>query len=320
MNLVTGSNGLIGTVLVQSLQSLGEKVRTLSRYTLAHNETIDCDLQLEMILDDALFGIDTVFHLAGYAHDLRDASKVENLYRAVNVDATVQLAEHSVQQGVQHFVFVSSVKAGGTAIAGQCMTEKNQNEPEGIYGNTKREAELKLLEIGLKSGMHVTIVRPSLVYGPGVKGNLALMRRGIEKGWFPPLPETGNRRSMIHVDDLVQALLLVAEDGRANGEIFIATDGVPHSSREIYEAICQVLVKTVPAWNVPKFLFDWFSLLSPRIRYKVDKLLGDEYYSSDKLEALGFRAGKNLRDFDKSDFSMGSGHLSRKDVKVQREK
>jgi nucleoside-diphosphate-sugar epimerase len=162
--------------------------------------------------------------------------------------------------------------------------------PDGIYGETKREAELRLLEITQQSNMHVAIVRPALVYGPKVKGNLQLMCSGIEKGWFPPLPETGNRRSMIHVDDLVQALLLVAENSRANREIFIATDGKPHSSREIYEAMCRIVGKEVPHWSVPKFLFDLVGLMSPRIRYKVDKLLGDEYYSSEKLEALGFKA------------------------------
>ena len=145
--------------------------------------------------------------------------------------------------------------------------------------------------------MHVSIVRPSLIYGPGVKGNLAIMRSGIEKGWFPPLPETGNRRSMIHVDDLVRALLLVAEDDRADGEIFIATDGVPHSSRKIYEAICQQVDKTVPRWSVPKFLFDGVASVSSRFRYKVEKLLGDEYYSSAKLESLGFRAERGLKDW-----------------------
>jgi len=166
--------------------------------------------------------------------------------------------------------------------------------PDGIYGETKREAELRLLEITQQSNMHVAIVRPALVYGPKVKGNLQLMCSGIEKGWFPPLPETGNRRSMIHVDDLVQSLLLVAEDSRANGEILIATDGKPHSSREIYEAMCQAAGKTVPSWSVPKFLFELAGLVSPRIRYKVDKLLGDEYYSSEKLEALGFKAEHSL--------------------------
>ena len=318
--LLTGSTGFIGCRLLKLLESSKCEIRLLSRQPHSDYETIVCDLGKKQVPDSALVSIDTVFHLAGYAHDLRDATSVENRYQAINVEATVQLAKLAAQHGVKRFSFVSSVKAGGSAIVDRCMTEEDQGEPEGIYGKTKREAELKLLEICRQSDMQVMIVRPSLVYGPGVKGNLALMRRGIEQGWFPPIPETGNRRSMIHVDDLVRALLLATEDKRANGEIFIATDGVPHSSREIYDAICQSIGKTVPQWSMPKIVFKGLSLLSPRIRYKVDKLLGDEYYSSEKLEGMDFRAEKSLRDFDKSDFSVGSSHLSRKVVKAQREK
>ena len=295
MIFVTGATGFIGQQLLHALESnpasfaltQPSDIKILSRRPHQDYKTVICDLEIESIPEDTLNGIETVFHLAGFAHDIRDATEVEHLYRAVNVDATEQLAEIAVASGVKRFVFVSSVKAGGKNVGG---------EPKGIYGETKREAELKLLEIGRQSDMQVMIVRPSLVYGPGVKGNLALMQRGVEQGWFPPIPETENRRSMIHVDDLVQALLLVAEDERANGEIFIATDGVTYSSREIYVAICQSVGKTVPKWKVPKFFFDGLSFLSPRIRYKVDKLLGDEYYSSKKLERLGFRAEKSLRD------------------------
>ena len=197
----------------------------------------------------------------------------------------------AVASGVRKFIFVSSVKAGG-------QNEFLNGKPEGIYGRTKRDAEAKILEIILKSKMHVSIVRPSLVYGHGVKGNIALMRKGIECGWFPPLPETGNRRSMIHVDDLVRTLLLVANDQRANGGIYIATDGVPHSSREIYEALCLAVGKNIPNWQLPKFLFEGLGMLNPKLCYKVRKLLGDEYYSSAKLEGLGFEAEKNLRDID----------------------
>jgi nucleoside-diphosphate-sugar epimerase len=142
----------------------------------------------------------------------------------INVDFTVQLAKLAVQSGVKGFVFVSSVKAGGIPTFGKCCNESDQHEPEGMYGKTKREAEKKLLKIGHQSGMHVSIVRSSLVYGPNVKGNLGGMLSGIKRGWFPPLPETGNRRSMIHVDDLVRAFLLVADDHHANGKIYIATD------------------------------------------------------------------------------------------------
>ena len=289
-SFITGATGFVGQRLLTKIKW---KIKILSRKLHSEYEAVVCDLQSELIPDTALYGVDTVFHIAGFAHDLRDASKIEHLYRAVNVDATVRLAELAVGAGVKSFVFVSSVKAG-------CCNEYDvETQPEGVYGQTKREAELKLLEIGRQSGMHVSIVRPSLVYGAGVKGNLALMRRGIEQGWFPPIPETENRRSMIHVDDLVRVLLLAAEDKRANGEIFIATDGVPHSSREIYDAICQSVGKTVPQWSVPKIVFEGLSLLSPRIRYKVDKLLGDEFYSSAKLEGLGFRAEKSLLNFDR---------------------
>jgi nucleoside-diphosphate-sugar epimerase len=152
--------------------------------------------------------------------------------------------------------------------------------------------------MGRQSNIHVSIVRPSLVYGPGVKGNLALMSTGIEQWWFPPIPETDNRRSLIHVDDLVEAMLFVALHERANGEIFIATDGLPHSSREIYAAICLAVGKKVPKWSVPKYMFNTLSLLSPRIRYKVDKLFGDEYYSSKKLMNLGFMAKRTLKDWN----------------------
>ena len=299
MFFVTGSTGFIGKQLVDKIEG---EIRVLSRELHPQYETIICDLASEMIPRASIDGVDTIFHVAGVAHDQRDSSKIESHYRAVNVDATVRLAELAVASGVKRFIFVSSVKAGGPAVEGHCMTEVDQREPEDIYGKTKREAEIKLLEIGHHSGMHVSIIRPSLVYGPGVKGNLQLMQAGIERGWFPPLPEVNNRRSMIHVDDLVQALILVAEDDRANGEIYIATDGLPYSSRQIYEVICTMLGKSVPQWSVPKVIFDVVSRLSSRARYKIDKLLGDECYSSKKLQSLGFKAQRSLREMNETIF------------------
>jgi len=300
--LITGSTGFIGKRLVNFLGANNYHVRAVSRNLVIGVDCVVCNLEKDKIPESSMDSIDAVIHLAGFSHDMRDASKIADLYYKLNVDATVQLAELAVKAGVKRFVFVSSVKAGGIPALKKCVNENDQSDPEGIYGRTKREAELKLLEIGQVSGMHVSIVRPSLVYGPEVKGNLQLMLSGIEKGWFPPLPETKNRRSMIHVDDLVRAILLVSEDKRANGEIFIATDGIQHSSREIYDAMCDVLGRSIPKWSVPKTLFDIASLVSPRIKYKFNKLLGDECYSSAKLEALGFRAKKSLKDMNETDF------------------
>ena len=297
--LITGATGFIGQKLANAVDG---EIRVLSREKHSSYDTIVCDLQSEFIPDHALNNVSTIFHLAGFAHNVRDATKIADLYYKVNVNATVRLAELAVEAGIQKFVFVSSVKAEGSSSVGECVSEGSLNDPEGIYGKTKREAELALLKIGKESEMHVSIIRPSLVYGPEVKGNLQLMLSGIRKGWFPPLPETGNRRSMIHVDDLVQAILLAAEDERANGEIFIATDGTPYSSREIYNTMCDVIGKPIPKWGVPKFLFDIASLLNPRIKYKLNKLLGDECYFSAKLEAIGFKAKKSLKDMNETDF------------------
>jgi UDP-glucose 4-epimerase len=300
--LVTGASGFVGLRLVGLLEKKGYKVKTLSRRANLRSESVVCDLELDEIPEKSLSGVDVVYHLAGFTHDLRGVSKTLNLYQKINVDASIKLADLAVKSKVRKFIFISSVKAGGLPIFGQSASEESISEPDGSYGKTKREAELKLLEIGQNSNMHVSIIRPSLVYGPKIKGNLELMLSGIKRGWFPPLPETGNQRSMIHVDDLVRAILLVAEDKRANGEIFIATDGVTYSSREIYNVMCSKLDKSIPKWSVPKFLFDMASLVSPRIKYKFNKLLGDECYSSAKLEALGFKAQKTLKDMNETDF------------------
>lgn len=300
--LVTGSTGFIGSRLLGLLKTIECDVRLLARSKIDNYETVTCNLGHDKIPKHTLESVHTVFHLAGFAHDMEDPVKVKNLYHAVNVEATVELARLGVQSGIKRFVFASSVKAGGLPVSEYCSSEVDQNDPEGIYGKTKREAELKLLEIGNESSMCVSIVRPSLVYGPNAKGNLQLMRSGVKKGWFPPLPETNNKRSMIHVDDLVRAILLVANDDRANGEIFIATDGAPHSSREIYNAMCSMLGKSIPKWSIPKILFNMASLINPRIKYKLSKLLGDECYSSAKLEALGFKAQKTLKNMDETDF------------------
>ena len=298
--LVTGASGFIGKRLVAALRQDGKYVRSVGRSSNSGSEHVVWDLTDGPLPEHIFHSIDTVFHLAGYAHDLGDASKIEHIYQAANVDATLCLAEQAARLGVKRFVFVSSVKAGGGALDGRCMVETDQREPDGVYGKTKRAAELELLSASDLGAMKVTILRPSLVYGPNVKGNLRTMLSGIKRGWFPPLPDASNRRSMIHVDDLVRALFLLAEDQRAEGEIFIATDGQAYSSKQIYETLCRLTGKKVPSWTVPKPVFDLAGRLSPRYQMKFKKLFGDEYYSSAKLEAMGFKALRSLGDMNET--------------------
>jgi nucleoside-diphosphate-sugar epimerase len=300
--LVTGASGFIGKSLVNCLISKGFYVRTIGRTKSEGIEAIVCDFLKDVIPKNAFDNIDTVIHLAGYAHDLKNTSKNTHIYNKLNVDVTDELLSLSINNDVKRFIFVSSVKAGGPTSNGKCFSEEDQTYPNEIYGRTKRDAELKVLEAGNSSNMHVSILRPSLVYGPEVKGNLRLMISGIANNWFPPPPHIKNVRSMIHIDDVIDAIQLLASKKSANMGIFIATDGEKYSTREIYEEICCSLGKTSVSWGFPMLLFRIIGFSSPSLKYKIEKLLGDECYCSDKLKLLGFEAKKRLVNINETNF------------------
>ena len=157
-------------------------------------------------------------------------------------------------------------------------------------------------------GMQVNILRPTLVYGPGCKGNLANLLRWIDKGWFPPLPDTGNRRSMVDVRDVVKAALLAASRDSANGKICILTDGEDYSTRRVYLAIRRALGKAEPGWSLPVGMMrllgkcgDGYEALlgrpAPYNSTMCSRLLGSACYRSVNVEeALGFRPGYRFED------------------------
>jgi UDP-glucose 4-epimerase len=308
--LITGANGFIGQKLCSRLDASGVKVTKLVRELvgISIERQYKCELGFDLIPEVAFEGVDTVFHLAGVTHDLKNSPNKDKLYIDINVVVTEKIAMLAAKKGVKSFIYVSSVKAGGVSSSKECMNENDEYKPDGIYGQSKRNAELKLLKIWEKTGIHICIVRPSLVYGPGVKGNLLNMLKAIEKGWFPPLPEVGNRRSMIHVDDLVDLLLLVESDKRSNGEIFIATDGNFYSSNTIYKSMRKSLGMKNIKWAVPNFIFLFIAKIGELINsmfpfpfdlYRYNKLLGDECYSSDKIEKmLGFKAKRSFDELE----------------------
>tara|TARA_B100001173_G_scaffold309317_1_gene321359 strand:- start:557 stop:1474 length:918 start_codon:yes stop_codon:yes gene_type:complete len=301
--LVTGANGFIGQRLCKALLSSGYNLKKLVRVInpLDESEQYKCELENSTFPREAIENIDVIFHLAGLAHDTSESSFSEKQYHLVNVDATLRIATIAAKHKVKQFVFVSSVKAGGRPVEG-CSDEDNQTDPRGVYASTKREAEIKLIELGLKNNIHITIIRPALVYGPNVGGNLKLMLSSINSGWFPPLPNLRNKRSMIHVDNLISAFVLIMNNQDAYDEIFIATDGIPYSSREIYEEMCKLLGKKIPSWSVPYFLFKLLAKISVNMKHKVNKLFEDECYSSKKLESIGFKPIKTLGDMNETNF------------------
>lgn len=297
--LVTGASGFIGRVLCAQLRQRGVFVRGLfRRETIGPwDECVTGDLSSEAVLHDCLLGMDTLFHLAGKAHSMAETVAEVSDYQEINVAGTKRLLEAAERANVRRFIFFSSVKADGEGGA-TVLDETSTRTPETPYGRSKLSAEnLVLNATGIP---HVAIVRPTMVYGPANPGNLGRMILAIHKGFFPNLPAIPNHRSMIHVDDVAQAAILVAGHPQAHKQIYILTDGQAYSTHEIYEWICQALERQVPNWSIPLFILQGLAKLGDGIgalrgkRFMFDshalaKLVGSAAYSSAKIQReLGF--------------------------------
>jgi len=303
--LVTGASGFIGRELCRALQSNGVFVRALLRSETKGpwDDFVIGDLT-EHVSEICVDKIDTVIHLAGKAHALHENRQDQAEFFRINKDGTRKLLEVSRKAGVRSFVYFSSVKAMGESE--DIMDETFTTRPSTPYGESKRAAESLVLGGGYVP--HPVVIRPSLVYGNCTKGNLSKMICAVAAGNFPPLPEFNNRRSMIHVHDVAQAAILAVENEAAAGEVFIITDGTDYSTRQIYEWICQVLNRPIPAWSIPVIVLKLLGKVGDLIgcvrgwRFVFDsdaleKLSGNACYSSKKIEKmLGFKARYQLRE------------------------
>ena len=300
--LVTGASGFVGGRLVAALGREGV-VRALVRRAGAMPGAAVGDLLDPASLRAACEGIESVFHCAGYAHAF--SASDPDIHRRINFEGTRNLLAAAGEAGVRRFVFLSSVKA--MAEPGDaCADEDWPGEPVTPYGRAKRAAEAAVLEAGAKYGMHVVNLRLAMVYGRGGRGNLERMARGIRAGWFPPLPETGNRRSLVHVDDVVAAMRLVVQAPAANGRTYIVADPEAYSGREIYDAIREAVGRAPARWRVPASLLRCGGILGDRLgrlagrilplnSEVTERLLGSACYSPARIEReLGWRAGIGL--------------------------
>lgn len=308
MDLITGSSGFIGSRLRKALAIDGMAVRCIARRPVDCDQAILGDLADPEISKAACAGIERVFHCAGYAHAFSSLSgSDEAQHWQVNFEITRNLAEAAGRAGVKHFVFLSSIKA--MAEPGeQCVDEDFPGWPETAYGQSKLAAEQAVLEAGQRYGMHVVNLRLAMVYGLGGRGNLERMGRLVARGLFPPLPETGNHRSLVHVDDVVSAMRLVAADDRANGQNYIVAGREAPSGRALYDALRQVQGLPPCRWSVPDVALRLAAktgdglerLLGRRLPLDseaLDRLLGSAWYSPARIERdLGWKARVSLSD------------------------
>lgn len=314
--LVTGGTGFIGRRLVTALLERSAQVRVLVREPQGSGirdqgagmepgtgrlERIVGDLTDAASLVRACARIKTVFHIAGFAHaDVANTPEFAARHWVINAEGTFYLLDAAREAGVSRFLFLSSVKAVGDP-GPRCVDERWDAPPETPYGRAKRAAEERVLTVGRKSGMHTVNLRPALVYGPGMQANLSRLIKAVQQGWLPPLPETGNRRSLVHVDDVVQALLLAARHLAATGQTYFVTDSRTYSGRELYRLIRQALGRPLPGWTVPANMLRGVAQLADGVRgltgrrdskmqAMLDKLLGWACYDSHRItHELGYQ-------------------------------
>lgn len=299
--LITGATGFIGAYLVKRLQALNFQVRALTR-SVCHTpgiEWITADITKPDALTAVCNGVDFVFHLAGYAHAWEEENaEFTQIHEAVNLQGTLNLAAVAQAAGVKRFVFFSTIKA--VADSDEITDESWRAWPTSAYGIAKRQAEDQLLALCAAGSMEAVILRPSLVYGAGWKGNLAAMLKAMDHNRFPPPPSYPNKKSLVSVYDLADAAILAAQTPILKHHIFIVTDGIDYSTRQLYDAMRAALGKApnkrywpLWVWKSLGWLGDWMQTVTkkrpPISSQAVRKLFGNSVYRSLYLtEELGY--------------------------------
>lgn len=279
MILVTGSNGFVGRALVDRLKFQFDEIRLLDRNSINRNSNFPYyQMSINSVgnYNDALIGCDVVIHCAAKVHSMNEnAASSNDLYKDTNILGTLNLAKQAVKAGVKRFIFLSSIKAVGEHTLHKIPFHiGSECNPEDDYGNSKREAELGLLHIAKESDLEVVIIRPTLVYGPYVKGNFELLMRLISKGI--PLPVgclKDNHRSLVSVVNLVDLLATCVDHPRASNQIFLVSDDEDISTSEMVYEMSKILGKTNLQLPVPKFIFKLFGDIFGKQKF-VDRLIG----------------------------------------------
>lgn len=262
--LVTGATGFVGRALVHRLVGTeGTAVHAATRRAQRDLPpgVVQCeisDLSADTRWGAALSGMDLVIHAAARVHVMHErAADPLAEFRAVNVAGTLALASQAAAARIRRFVFLSSIKVNGDETSsGRPFTECDDPAPPDAYGVSKREAELGLREIAERTGMEVVIIRPVLVYGPGVRANFLSMMRALHVGLPLPLGAINNRRSLIALDNLIDFIVRCASHPAAAGQTFFVSDGEDLSTPELFRRAAAALGARARLLPVPVVLLE----------------------------------------------------------------
>lgn len=279
--LVTGASGFVGQAVSKALLQRGDAVAGLVRRPCTAAEGVR---EWRFDADDFHgieacwppdFGCDAVIHLAARVHMMRETTADPlAAYRATNVTGALCVAAAARRAGARRFVFVSSIKAVAESSAGRPIAETDKPSPADPYGISKLEAERALIDYGRESGLEIVIVRPPLVYGPGVRANFLQLMNAIARGVPLPLGAVHARRSLVFVDNLADALVHCTADPRAAGQTFNVTDGRDLSVCELARALALQLHVPARLVPVPVGLLRLAGRLTGRSA-RVDRLIGE---------------------------------------------
>ncbi|HKA44161.1 MAG TPA: SDR family oxidoreductase [Burkholderiales bacterium] len=246
--LVTGASGFIGAALCRALSDAGYQVRRALRSLPASEADLHSrafvvgDIGSHTNWAAALAGARYVVHLAARTHVMREtAADALAEYRRINVEGSRRLIEHAVAAGVQRFVFMSSIKVNGEATFGCPYTEADAPAPKDAYGISKWEAEQALAQAGDAGGIEIVILRPPLVYGPGVKGNFLRLLSMVARRLPLPFAALENRRSLIYVDNLAAAAIASLAAPYARWRTYLVSDGEDISTPGLVRALALAL-------------------------------------------------------------------------------
>lgn len=257
--LVTGGTGFVGRHFVERLRHDGVEVRLAGRaprdgsaHPAAMNVVPIGSIGSDTDWTAALDGVDRVVHLAGRAHVLEEqVADPLPVFLEVNCAGTLRLAESAAQRGVRRFVFVSSVKVNGEDSSRAKYSASDESAPVDPYGVSKMRAELGLEDLARRTGMEVTIVRPPLVYGPGVGANFLRLMSLVDKGVPLPLGSVRNLRSMVSLWNLSDLLVRCLDAPTAANRTFMVSDGRDLSTAELVGLLAAALGKQPRVFDFP---------------------------------------------------------------------